>query len=1424
MSHDIITDTLNIGTGIPYNTIISTEPGVNTVFNQNKKNIDFEIRGTGNYASLYYDASAGRLGIGTGLPDAVLHVIAPCAKDGLILESITNCPTGVTLLLVHNPQTPPQTGSYPAIITLAGRDTNYNEIAYGQIKSRILNPASSSTSGEILFLVDHTGVAKEVFVAGLTNLVLGANNNVSGFAYEVIGHNNKGSGNYYLNIGSNNSGSLLNNSLNIGNANIIRGPHLFSISSDSSLNGSGLFALGFDNLVSGNNSLVCGSNIVSTGINSLLIANNSNISGGYTIALIQNSTISGASGIVLGTNTSLSGNNNIGIGNNNNINGHSTNIIGSTVTSSGNRNVIFGNNVFLSGNNLIAVGSNQIASGINDGIFIGNDFDLINTRNVLYIGFNNTTESGLANSVILGANNDLDNGRISHVLLLGQNNLTKDIENSVIIGNTNNASGTLKNNILIGSGNALIANNYNNIFLGALNNQTGVYINSQGEVSGNPLAINANNTNSISIGTQNLSTLSNSNVLVGNKNIVSGLNVSVLGSFNNLRNTNQIYVLGNSNYLEGENLIVLGKNIFGLGKDIIGINNTDLPMDIYGSGSVSIGNNTVVCSGIAVGHGNNINGVSGLIYGRNNALGIAKHMFTYSIATPSQININGLVGAFYKENDEVLVQVKNPGGTDNLYKFQLNSVVEDTFNTRTTLNLGGVINTAGLSNRYYVLNNSFDDNNAPNTVGSGIVIALKNYEASKFYGSNNIVLGSNNNALYSDSILIGNRNNSSGNNTIVIGHGISGVGDGSVHIGTSNANKLILDNTQIVINTGTVQQQIVVRGSNGNIVEYHDLVNSRLGLNNSSPRSSLDVSGVITAQAFRMGLSTTSGSVLTADASGVGSWVLPVNLSGTNQGLLFKVSDKVASGIDSIRYVSASTGINFYDNIYILRNSGIIVNADKGTNILPATFTVWGSGGAFAPKLMELLPAQNVANFYRMTAESGTLTGLSVNTAINIPRSLTGTFLYATTGGNLLSQTIYPHNVLFSTSNSWASGNTKFRWVDHQSTLVLGQTSGIVSTTLSTNPLDTTYNIVLSSDSTINTSFNNRGLANVFSVYRSGDSGTSTRQGFHILPSSGQVGVNTTTGTILSSDASLYVNGKIAANAFKLNSNPATGLYLRTTTNGDIVTGGLDISVGFSGTYPVRATTNTVTNVVTVDLNPLKSNNSSFELNEYGRTLVHNGTNWVVGSGLQVWQDTNGNGIKGLSLGYGGSLGGSDDGNPNSYNGIVSAGGSFNLGSPIKRGSSQFSQFFLRTRSSDTNQTPYFTMNWQTTDVSSQSRSTSNTIKFPTSKHGVWTYTAYVNVLWSDNQGNNKGAGGYVLQGTVANIDNTITQVGSGTVIKNVSSATPANNVSIELNTYGGYNVMDLRASGVGGYVMLWSATVNINQLHWSTSELYTAT
>ena len=173
MPNEVISGTLSIGSGSPYDIILSDTSGLSTVFNNRGLDIDFMVSGTGTDKFLYYDASTGRLGINVNDPDTALHVVAPCSSDGLKIESVTNCATGVKLLLLHNPGVSATTGSFPATIELAGKNTNDQTIIYGQIKSKVLNPSTSQTSGEILFYVDHTGSPTEIFRANTNSLLLG---------------------------------------------------------------------------------------------------------------------------------------------------------------------------------------------------------------------------------------------------------------------------------------------------------------------------------------------------------------------------------------------------------------------------------------------------------------------------------------------------------------------------------------------------------------------------------------------------------------------------------------------------------------------------------------------------------------------------------------------------------------------------------------------------------------------------------------------------------------------------------------------------------------------------------------------------------------------------------------------------------------------------------------------------------------------------------------------------------------------------------------------------------------------------------------------------------------------------------------------------------------------------------------------------
>jgi hypothetical protein len=308
MSNAVISGTLSIGSGSPYDIILSERSGVPTVFNNRGLNIDFAVSGTGVDRFLYYDASTGRLGINIDDPDTALHIVAPCANDGLKVESTTNCPTGVKLLLLHNPGTSASTGSYPATIDLAGRNTNGQTIYYAQIKSRILNPVTSRTSGEILFYIDHTGSPTEVFKANTNSIVLGGLNNITGYSYNIVGGNNNLSGLLYINLGSNNSGSVISGLL-LGNNVSLKSNDIVCVSNNA--------------IVSGNSLILFGNNINSTGNSSILITNDSRLitsnsivlgndvttlsNSNYNIILSNIAAISGSSGIGLGSNISATG-------------------------------------------------------------------------------------------------------------------------------------------------------------------------------------------------------------------------------------------------------------------------------------------------------------------------------------------------------------------------------------------------------------------------------------------------------------------------------------------------------------------------------------------------------------------------------------------------------------------------------------------------------------------------------------------------------------------------------------------------------------------------------------------------------------------------------------------------------------------------------------------------------------------------------------------------------------------------------------------------------------------------------------------------------------------------------------------------------------------------------------------------------------
>lgn len=1445
-----ISGILNIGTGVIPDARLSDTSGTNTSFNLNRKDIDFAVYGTGGNSLIYFDASTGRLGIGTGLPQTALHVVAPCSSDGVKIESITNCATGVRLTLRHTPGTPPVAGSYPATINLMGRDEADRDIIYGQITSKILNPTNGNTSGELIFTVDKQRTNKTVFSATPLNVYMGPDNTLNGNNFSVIGNNNNLSGVSYVLIGSSNSG-VLNSGIVLGLNSVARGNQIFGILSNSIVTGVNDLLIGNSGILYGTGNISIGNSTNTSGNYNAIVGNNISGVPNYSVALSQFSVVSGVSGIYIGSYLTNSGNSNIYLGNLNRILGNNNDLVGSFSSISGTNDIVFGNTDNIVGSNIITVGSNQTLTNVNSGLFIGNNISLSNTDNLIVMGLQNNVGSGLGTSVLLGSKNDLSSGTSQKIILVGQSNLIQNSTGCLVFGNDNNLSGNLTNNIVVGSTNAVPSTSNNNIVLGALNNQTGVYINSSGLVTGTAQSNNSSINNSIVAGINNNMRFGDSNVALGHKNSVSGYNVGVVGSYNTVSFANKSQVMGNSNFIVGSNIKSIGDKISVIGSNSFVVNTDDVTANIFGSGNIILGSNGIVNNGLIVGSNNNLKGSDNIIYGKNNNLGLALHAFTAS--DQFSLVINGDVSNTYAVQDIILINIQNPAySTSTLTREITNiAVTSNAGNTITTLTISS-LSTASYTNQgYYVTNSSFNDNNALSTTISGYITLYYKASLGVYCGSSNIVLGSSNRTSYSDCVVVGNNNNVSGVNNIVIGSNLSGISDNTVYIGTNNINKIITTNNGVVFNSGGFQDFWMLKPSlaNRRSLIYAALGSQYVGINTDNPSAELSVSGNISTSGIQIRSSATNGYILTSDSVGNASWQIPgAKITGSDLGLMIKSSNLLTSGLSNVLYNSASNFIRFNldtkDGL-LITSTGLLLNNgyNNGANE-DGTYGLNIKGTAKIGGTQNLLATNFNADsidFYNISGNSGTLSALKVFDGVTLPTSLTGTLLRVNSNGVLSSYTTTnPNVVLFSNGSSVASGSTSFRWIDSQKSLALGATGNfptddeLIENDAANN---ITYNIILSSKNTIDTVINNKGLSNSFSIMNSGVNGQNDRYGCHYDTFNKTLIVNERIGTFRnpldtpiaeSSGVNLWVNGKAWVNKLRIGVADSTtpGYYLKAIdSSGNTEFAPLAIDASFSGfSTSSAASANTLNRYpinISTDNSITKIGFTNTSLSggslDHGQTLVWDGEKWKDADFIKIYQTDDGSVCRGIEFGANARIK-----NTGSIHNHVFAGGTFKSTDTSYNGSSQYSIRYLRGRTT-TGGSIELTTDFDT-GTSSPSANRNNTIDLGYIDDGgvyfyrAWSFNIEASLLYQSNDFTALPPTGAVffIQGGVAvtgtGLNNTPILLGDNII---TSRGTIANGIGIRVFPTGGPNNWRLTAhvTGINSTSCLWSATARLNEL-----------
>lgn len=1360
---------------------LSDQTNIPTIFNSGKLNTDFRILPTGNQIGLFFDVSTSRLGINTSTPSGSLHIVDRCSEGGIKIESVTDCPSGVVLNLLHNPTISSRSGDYPVRINLAGVDTNDSEVIYAQIRSKILDPRAPSnglayTSGEISFYVNKTGILYPIFVSSVQRTILGMNNDIIDGLFETV-------------IGSDNYAQYGENSTLIGNSNR---------ANDFSRG----VLLGYDNNISGASIIAIANLSNISGINNLVYGLSNNVTGNFNIISSISGETKGSSNILVGTNLSTISNSGLFIGNNLRSSGNSNISLGSNTSISGNNNLYYGNGgIVVSGNNVISIGNNQSILSSNSGIFIGNNIASTNSNNTMIIGLNNNNGI-LPMSVLLGSSNSIS-GTASKTILVGQNNYLSDAVGYVVVGQDNSVSGSI-NNIVFGEINSLYGSSDNNIVVGLLNNRTGVVVKTSGIFNSGLISTDSILNHAIEIGiSNNINTGSNS-LVVGHKNTVSGTNNSVYGSFNRSSDVSNV-IVGNSNIAAGKNNLSIGQKNKTFGNNSINLGTSG---SLYGDNSLSIGNNTFVASGNVVGSNNIVDNINNTVFGSTNTIGGS---------TRYQFTINSALNKLYvdrrtwdiSEGDVLALYVANQELDNSYAQYASTNISYDNLTDITTFDI-----TRSQTNLFHLIEN-FNDDGIPSII-SGTLVKVQ-ASNSGFLGLSNVVIGRNNTTRNSSGILVGNNINCSGDKLLILGNNISYTGNNSVVIGSTSVNKIVLSDDYVLLNTGFNQTGLKILGNNGTNAQSIDFINNRVGINKNNPATTLDVEGTISTSFIMItGESAIDGYVLTSDSSGLGSWRKQPTSTGVDNALVVKLANNTISGVDSFTFTPFNTGINLFDSKILLSATGSLFNN-----------TYLALSNSVDDVVFSISPDSEHTYITNMDSEN-----VTIQTSVKLPSgSLSGSLLYVEDNGLLSAHRADTHSsITYVNDRKNPETSSKFRYFTTGNILAISNNENAEN---GFNPVN--YDIILSSNSSYDTSFNNqKDLNNHFTIWsNSSNNGVGSSLGAH-YSSSGVFSINTSTPMVYSDDVRLRVAGKVHANSLRVGANTATqsGYYLRAIDDsGNLALQPLSLPLTQLATYPVITSLVEGANVYSVGFSSYKNYTSLVELQgrnqiDGGKTLVYQGANsnaqkWVVASNFRARQGgCDGACYKGIEFGTRASI-------LQTNEMLAFAGGAFKnlIGSEeynSYNGSSQFGMYQLRTVTSGIASSDLITDYPINTTASA-----TNTIAFNNTvidaghsitdpnRNYIWQYNISLNAIWqSGTDSTTIDGGSFVYEGAIKKIGSSFTQIGTPTVRAYLPAIRPQLS-GIVRPFSGSVNMLQILASGgTANYHIKWSATAQINQIN----------